>query len=517
MKNFFIIFLQMICFNLAIGQVYNVTSFQKINDVNGDLYISLDNDDWFGHAVESIGDLNGDGISDVIVSALQDDDGAFNVGAIYVLFLNSNGAVSSFQKISAIEGEFNGQMEEWDYFGRSLSYLGDINSDGFIEIAVGAEYDGDGGYRHGAVWILSLTESGNVNSYQKISDTQGGFTGVLDVWDVFGSDIANIGDLNNDGNIDIAVGARRDGDGGDERGAVWVLFLNSDFTVNSHQKISDTQGDFEAPLSYKDYFGGSVTNIGDLDNDGVIDLAVGAYRDNDGGINKGAVYILFMNIDGTVKAYQKISETEGDFNETLEEDSLFGVSIDLTQDINGDGKTEIIIGCGNYNGQNDRIGFFYILNLNSDGKVDSFQKYSDGLMGFDGELVEGDFFGYSVSTMIEDGLNYSFIIGAFGDSENGYRKGAAWVIKLGLILSIEDLNTPNNIFLYPNPTRNAFSLSDITNVNTIQVFDMLGREVLSFNSVKSNQFNVAYLPVGEYIINVVTEKGSISSYKLIKE
>jgi len=517
MKNYFFAFLQLISISIAVGQVYNVTDFQKINDVNGEMDISLDNEDWFGHAVESIGDLNGDGISDVIVSALQDDDGAFNVGAIYVLFLNSDGTVSTFQKISTIEGEFSGELEEWDYFGRSISYLGDLNSDGFIEIAVGAEYDGDGGYRHGAVWILSLTTSGNVNSYQKISDTEGGFTGDLDVWDVFGSDIANIGDLNNDGNIDIAVGARRDGDGGDERGAVWILFLNSDFTINSYQKISDTQGNFEAPLSYKDYFGGSVANIGDLDNDGVIDLAVGAYRDNDGGINKGAVYILFMNTDGTVKSYQKISETEGEFNETLELDSLFGVSLDLTYDINGDGKTEIIIGCGNYNGQNDRIGFFYVLNLNSDGTVDSFQKYSEGLMNFEGELVEGDFFGYSVSTMFDSELNYSFIIGAFGDSENGYRKGAAWILQLGLILSIEDLDTPNTIKLFPNPTRNSFSLTSIKGIQNINVYDMLGREVLSFNDISSNQFNVSYLPVGEYIIKVVGQKGAVLSYKLIKE
>ncbi|MEZ4881595.1 MAG: integrin alpha [Flavobacteriaceae bacterium] len=46
----------------------------------------------------------------------------------------------------------------------------------------------------------------------------------MEVWDVFGSDIANIGDLNGDGNIDIAVGARRDGDGGEQRGAVLDFF-----------------------------------------------------------------------------------------------------------------------------------------------------------------------------------------------------------------------------------------------------------------------------------------------------
>ncbi len=62
-------------------------------------------------------------------------------------------------------------------------------------------------------------------THQKISDTQGGFTGNLDNDDLFGNAVASLGDLDGDGVGDLAVGADADDDGGGNRGAVWILFL----------------------------------------------------------------------------------------------------------------------------------------------------------------------------------------------------------------------------------------------------------------------------------------------------
>ena len=73
--------------------------------------------------------------------------------------------------------------------------------------------------------------------------------------------------------------------------------------VQSVQKISSLQGGFTeagGSLDISDLFGSSMASIGDLNGDGVPDLAVGAYRDGDGGAAKGAAYVLFMNTDGTM-------------------------------------------------------------------------------------------------------------------------------------------------------------------------------------------------------------------------
>ncbi len=112
---------------------------------------------------------------------------------------------------------------------------------------------------------------------------------------------AALGDLNGDGIGDLAVGGQRHDDGGTDRGAVWILFLNPDGTVKSHQKISDTEGGFLGVLDNADSFGISVASLGDVDGDDVVDVAVGAFLDDDGGTNRGAVWVLFLNTDGTVK------------------------------------------------------------------------------------------------------------------------------------------------------------------------------------------------------------------------
>ncbi len=77
--------------------------------------------------------------------------------------------------------------------------------------------------------------------------------------------------LSRSGTTTIAVGAPNDDDSktgsGTNRGAVYILFLNSDGTLRSEQKISDTQGGLTAALAEGDWFGRSVANVGDLDDE----------------------------------------------------------------------------------------------------------------------------------------------------------------------------------------------------------------------------------------------------------
>jgi CSLREA domain-containing protein len=209
------------------------------------------------------------------------------------LFLNADGTVTADQKISDTTG-LTATLDNSDLFGVSVSGIGDLDSDGINDMAVGAEWDDDGGTDRGAVYVLFLNANGTVKAEQKISDTTGGLTATLDDSDYFGNDVAGIGDVNGDGVSDLAVTAVFDDDGGGDRGGVHLLFLNANGTVKAEQKISDTSGGLTATLDDDDRFGISAAGIGDLDGDGRIDLAVGAHLDDDGGTDRGAVYVLHL-------------------------------------------------------------------------------------------------------------------------------------------------------------------------------------------------------------------------------
>ena len=423
----------------AQAQPGTVLSHQKISDTEGGFTGALDDGDWFGASVASLGDLDGDGVGDLAMGVWRDDDGGTDRGAVWILFLNADGTVNHHQKISDTEGGFTGKMHDNDRFGFYAASLGDLDGDGpsVLALAVGAPHGDDGGNRRGAVWVLFLNANATVESHQKISDTQGGFTGILDDNNHFGSSVASLGDLDGDGVGDLAVGGFRDDDGGPFRGAVWILFLNTDGTVKSHQKISDTEGGFSGILDNEDSFGGDVALLGDLDGDGVRDLAVsggalwilflntdgtvkshqeiidpvaggslafledldgngvgdlavGAPGDDDGGIGRGAVWVLFLNTDATVKSHQKMSDTAGDFTGTLDDEDRFGLSVAALGDLDGDGVGDLAVGAARDDDGGEDRGAVWILFLNTNGTVKTHQKSKDTEGGFTGTLEDAD-------------------------------------------------------------------------------------------------------------------------------
>ena len=221
----------------------------------------------------------------------------------------SNATVASDQKISNSAGGLSATLDSGDSFGDGVATLGDIDGDGVVDIAVGATSDDDGANAAGAVYVLRLNADGTVKAEQKIANATGGLNATIDEADAFGGDLGGIGDIDGDGIGDLAVGAISDDDGASSAGAVYILFLNADGTVKAEQKISNTAGGLSTTLDASDRFGSSITGLGDVDGDGVRDIAVGAILDSDGAGFAGAVYVLFLNADGTVKAEQKISNT----------------------------------------------------------------------------------------------------------------------------------------------------------------------------------------------------------------
>jgi hypothetical protein len=410
-----------------------ISNVRKISATQGGFTGQLDANDLFGHA-KVIGDVDGDGIEDMAVGAIYDDDGGTDHGAVWILFMNKDRSVKGHQKISSTQGGFAGQLDFDDKFGLDISSIGDFNNDGVVDIAVGAFNDDDSGNNSGAVWLLFLNANGTVKSHQKISGTQGNVSGV-NANHQFGTAVKAIGDLNGDGITDLAVGSPTYNDnGGTYRGAVYILFLNSNGTVKSQTIINDFRGGFTGHLDDGDRFGAAITNMGDINGDGIVDIAVHALYDDDGAANAGAIYVLFLNYDGTVKHTQKISALEGGFNGTNGAGDLFGCSMASLGDIDGDGVNDLLTSSFFSDEGGNDIGKVWILNLNSDATVKRYNEINYQNTELIGLLEAGDNFGVSVSVF--SGLNENgkkeITIGAWGDDDGFTDAGAVYILDLGV-------------------------------------------------------------------------------------
>ncbi len=500
--------------------LFSQFNYNKISCTQGNFYGVLDDEDRMSAALEVVGDINGDGIEDIVAGARSDDDGGADRGAVWIMFMDSNMNVGSYQKISSTEGSFTGVLSNDDGFGCAIASLGDLDNDGIIDIVVGAWGDDDGGTNSGAVWVLFLNSDGTVKSHQKISSTQGNLVG-LTTNRHFGLGLCSAEDINNDGNTDIVVGSPAyDNDGGTYRGCLWVLFLNTDGTVSAQQKINDYNGNLNITLDDYDRFGYTLSNIGDLNNDGTNDIVTSALYDDDGGADIGAVYIIFLNTNGTVKDCQKISATQGDFNGILTSDDRFGYGIAGIGDLNGDNILDIAVGAYGDDDGGTGKGAVWLIYLDTNGTCLGYDKISNTSGNFLGDLDNEDYFGVSVSCFhdINGTGGIELVVGASGDDDGGINRGAVWILFVKDHNGINTMQLNNRyILIYPNPTTGKIYLSD-KEIQSIDIYGIAGQLIYSenLNSADKVSFDISNNPNGIYFLKIKTKEETYFS-KIIKQ
>ncbi len=393
-------------------------------------------------------------------------------------------------------------------FGISVCNIGDLNGDGITDIAVGARRSGP---TTGLVYILFMDSTGGMKSYSLITKNEGGLnTTSPNAFTEFGQSIANLGDLDGDGVVDIAVGNKGSGYGGE----VYILYLNKDGNVKNHSRIASNVGGFSHTLATNQHFSRSISNIGDVDGDGVVDIAVGNDLDGDGGINKGSVYILFLNSNGTVKKFQKISQLTGGFSGTLGPDSRFGISVCLYK------KQRIIVGARSDSSVNGYRGAIWLLDIDSNGMVQTQKKINDASPGFNDTLSFIAGFSSSIASIGDlDGDSVTEIaVGADSYDDISFSTGAVFIMSLDENDNIKFLRRYSNSvgdlpFTFNQSSRFGRSVSSIGDFNKDKKLDIVVGS--SGENGNKGRLNLLFLDGIEHnlsVSNLFANSRSISVY-----
>jgi hypothetical protein len=285
-----------------------------------------------GRSLASAGDVNGDGMSDVIVGAPDLSNGEANEGSIHLYHGSTN--------LIDVDPYTSGVSPAGSGLGFAVAGAGDVNADGYSDVAIAAPYYDNGlgaegrvfvlhGSATGASWPASWEVRGNTYKQQ------------------LGASIAGAGDVNGDGYDDLLVGAPNfSPDGITSPGAVYLwyggpigLYGGTPTTPASANWSAQGNQDLEK-------FAASIASAGDVNGDGFSDVLVGAPDFSNGETKEGAVYV-WLGSAGGLGANGLPSNADWSAESNFLS-AVFGTSVSTAGDVNADGYSDIIIGAPVY-------------------------------------------------------------------------------------------------------------------------------------------------------------------------
>ena len=285
---------------------------------------------YFGSQVATAGDINGDGISDVIISAFNysvPNPGDQYEGAAFVYNGSPEGLSSGAANWTAEGNQAGGT------FGRSVSAAGDVNGDGYSDVIVGAYLFDNGEINEGRAFVYHGSAGGlslTANWTGEINQTGAGF----------GISVSTAGDVNGDGYSDVIVGSANFSNGQSNEGGAFIYYGSSSglsLSVNHTLEVNQVNAGF----------GQSVSTAGDVNGDGYSDVIVGAQNFDNGESNEGKVFVYFGSSTGPSSSFSWTAESN-------QADAKFGSCVSDAGDVNGDGFSDVITGAYGFdNGQTD--------------------------------------------------------------------------------------------------------------------------------------------------------------------
>ena len=347
-KFIVLLFLSSCCFANSFPPVIDLNN---LNGNNGFVINGVNSEDRSGNSVSQAGDINGDGLDDIIIGAhWADPSGIDKAGSSYVIYGKSTSFSSSLD-LATLDGNngfvINGINED-DLSGYSVSQAGDINGDGLDDIIIGAfATDIDTNSDAGSSYVVFGNSSGFSSSFDLATlDGNNGFViNGVGVKDYSGFSVSQSGDVNGDGLHDLIIGAYGSSPiNGFRPGSSYVVFGKNTGFSNTLE-LADLDGNNGFVINgiiNEENFGASVSQAGDVNGDGIDDIIIGAYL----GFNGGRGYVVFGKNTGFSNSLDltTLDGSNGFIINGIKTNDRTGNSVSQAGDLNGDGLDDIIIG-----------------------------------------------------------------------------------------------------------------------------------------------------------------------------
>ncbi len=300
--------------------------------------------DQFGRGAFA-GDVNADGFADAVIGAIYNASGGANAGRAYVFLGEPTASMDSIADLT-ITGSAGARL------GASVGGGGDVNADGFGDIAVGAT----------GVDIGGSVDAGRAYVYFGGTTLDGTADGTLSgagAGDYLGYAVV-LADVNADGFADAITSAPFSDAGGDGAGRVYVFLGSAAATVDATADVTVTGACSAMYVPCGENLGVSL-GAGDVNGDGFADLLAGASSNDTSGLDAGGAYVYFggATMDATADS-TLTGAAAGD---------AYGDSVAIC-DVNNDGNADAVIGAWGNDAGASVAGRAYVYYSSSSGLVD---------------------------------------------------------------------------------------------------------------------------------------------------
>lgn len=438
----------------GVNEPIELSSIGTSNDSSGFVINGSNPFDQSGRSLSNAGDVNGDGLDDIIVGAHRSDLGGDEAGASYIIFGQEGG---NPVELSALESSgSNGFVIIADTIGQnaalSVSRAGDINGDGFSDLIIGAPVSSPNGKWSGASYIIygvNDTETIYLSEIEKEDNTSGFIIKGLSEGDFFGHTVSDAGDVNGDGLDDIIIGAPSADPNGINSGTTYVVYGRQNLddiklgsSIDLTQIVAGTGGfSLNGPTNGVQS-GYAVSGAGDVNGDGFDDVIIGSPFADTNGSDSGNVFIIFGSAENTPV---ELSELIIDGESTAENGfvihgiaagDMSGFSVSGAGDVNGDGLDDIVMGAPGEATKGEMSGSSFVVFGKTDTEAVELSaiqaRASEIPAGFiiNGANISDSAGQSSVSNAGDvngDGLD-DLIIGAIGGDPNGTGSGVTYVV-----------------------------------------------------------------------------------------